>query len=67
MKYERINQNSLAQFMRTRIRYVHVSARLATVSVPGTTGQYKTIVVRPGTSFSAGRNKAKRERREVQS
>lgn len=34
MKYERINQNSLAQFMRTRERVCHVSKPLATVMVP---------------------------------
>lgn len=43
----------------TKPVYTHISARLATVPVPGTK-QMQTIVVRPGTTFNAGRNAEKR-------
>lgn len=42
-------------------RYIHISARLTTVMGP--TGNPQTLVVRPGTTFSAGRNAEKRAAR----
>jgi hypothetical protein len=46
----RINRNSDRQFMRTRERYVHVSARIAKVRDP-VTGTTHNIVVRPGSTY----------------
>jgi hypothetical protein len=39
------------------MRYIHISARLATTIV---NGNPQTFVVRPGTTFNAGRNAEKR-------
>lgn len=41
-------------------RYLHISARLATTMV---NGNPQTYVVRPGTTFTAGRNAEKRKAR----
>jgi len=50
MKWARINRNSLAQFMKTRLRYVHVSAPLVIVQVPGT-AMFRTVPKRPGITY----------------
>lgn len=42
------------------MRYIHISARLTTTMV---NGNPQTFVVRPGTTFSAGRNAEKRTAR----
>lgn len=55
MKYEKLNRNSDAQFMRTRVRYLHVATRY----VQGPMGPLLT----PGETFRAGRNAEKRRRR----
>lgn len=36
MTYERINRNSLAQFMKTRVRPIHISKPITRVMVPST-------------------------------
>lgn len=56
MKYQRQNRNSLAQIMRTRQRYLWVSAPIDYVK----DGSLTKPVVRKGETFNVGRNAAKR-------
>lgn len=61
MNWQRINQNSHAQFMRTRERLVFVARPL--VRVPGPDGRVHLAPARHGETYNVGRNKAKRERK----
>ena len=51
MQYEKINQNSLAQFMRTRVSIVHLSADL--YRWIDKAGALHVGVTKPGTTYRA--------------
>ena len=53
MQYEKINQNSLAQFMRTRGRIAHLSADL--YRWIDKAGMLHVGVTKPGTTYRADR------------
>ena len=64
--YKKINRNSFAQFMRTRVRMLHVSAKIGTMPVHGEDGGIlyrKAVVMKPGTTYNVGRNERKRRAR----
>lgn len=49
---------------RKQVRYIHISARLATIMQPN--GTMQTVVARPGSTFNVGRNAEKRAARRQQ-
>ena len=45
-KYQKVNRNSLAQFMKTRTRPIHISKPIETIMVPATAAPGSPLVQR---------------------
>ena len=60
--------NRIKALKPTAPQFVHVSCRAAMIEIPGPDGKvvgHQPWIQRPGVTFEPGRNKAKRERREL--